>query len=85
MGMPARRIPAGIETPGRVNTINHHIRLDAPDTPMDNHRRRLKTERRPKSDHDGINHVMKCDAIGADFLEESFAKARQFSSFREQA
>jgi len=48
--MPERRIPAGIDTPGRVNTINSHIRLDAPDTPMDNHRRRLKTERRPKSD-----------------------------------
>ncbi|MCD2450537.1 hypothetical protein GO003_009060 [Methylicorpusculum oleiharenae] len=42
----------GIRTPRQDENLKHqhHIRLDAPDTPMDNHRRRLKTERRPKSD-----------------------------------
>jgi len=77
----------GISTPRQDENLKlkHHIRLDAPDTPMDNHRRRLKTERRPKSDHDVSKHLMSCDVIGADFLEESCAKARQLSSFREQA
>jgi hypothetical protein len=42
----------GIRTPRQDENLkhNHHIRLDAPDTPMVNHRRRLKTERRPQSD-----------------------------------
>ncbi|WP_427551040.1 hypothetical protein ACQE3D_17410 [Methylomonas sp. MS20] len=42
----------GIRTPRQDENLkhNHYIRLDAPDTPMVNHRRRLKTERRPQSD-----------------------------------
>jgi len=49
---PAGTFPSGIRTPRQDENLkhNHHIRLDAPDTPMDNHRRRLITERRPKPD-----------------------------------
>jgi hypothetical protein len=43
---------------------------------MDNHRRRLKTERRPKPDSDVKNHIMKGVAIGADFFERSFVKSQ---------
>jgi len=68
----------GIRTPRQDENLkhNHHIRLDAPDTPMDNHRRRLKTERRPKPDSDVKNHNMKGVAIGADFFESSFVKSQ---------
>jgi len=68
----------GISTPRQDENLkhNHHIRLDAPDTPMDNHRRRLKTERRPKPDSDVKNHIMKGVDIGAGFFERSFVKSQ---------
>jgi hypothetical protein len=52
----------GIRTPRQDENLkhNHHIRLDAPDTPMDNHRRRFKTERRPKPDSDVCNGYKSC-------------------------
>jgi hypothetical protein len=68
----------GIRTPRQDESLkhNHHIRLDAPDTPMDYHRRRLQAENRPKSDSDVNYQNMKGVAIGADFFEGSFAKSQ---------